>query len=66
MPLGTSCLTVNAGSVRRTSRFFNRHLREISDQGTLSGIKQKIADAKAEAGSDYYAGDDVEDAGRAH
>jgi hypothetical protein len=35
--------------------------REISDQGTLSGIKQKIADAKAEAGSDYYAGDDVEE-----
>jgi hypothetical protein len=27
--------------------------REISDQGTLSAIQEKIADAKAEAGSDY-------------
>jgi MFS family permease len=35
--------------------------REISDQGTLSGIKEKIADAKAEAGSDYYMGDDAEE-----
>jgi hypothetical protein len=35
--------------------------REISDQGTLSGIKEKIADAKAEAGSDYYMNDDVEE-----
>jgi hypothetical protein len=35
--------------------------REISDQRTLSGIKEKIADAKAEAGSDYYMGDDVEE-----
>ena len=34
--------------------------REISDQGTLSRIKEKIADAKAEAGSDYYKGDEEE------
>jgi hypothetical protein len=32
--------------------------REINDQGTLSGIQEKVADAKAEAGSDYYMGDD--------
>ena len=38
--------------------------REIGDQGTLSEIKKKIADAKTEAGSDYYKGDD--DTGRAH
>ena len=36
--------------------------REINDQGTLSGIKEKIAAAKAEAGSDYYyMGDDLEE-----
>jgi hypothetical protein len=35
--------------------------REIGDQGTLSGIKEKIADAKAGAGSDYFIGDDVEE-----
>jgi hypothetical protein len=35
--------------------------REIGDQGTLSEIKKKIADAKAEAGSDYYMSNDVEE-----
>ena len=35
--------------------------REINDQGTLRGIKEKIADAKAEAGRDDYMGDDVEE-----
>jgi hypothetical protein len=35
--------------------------REINDQGTLSGIQEKVADAKAEAGSDYYMGDDEEE-----
>jgi hypothetical protein len=35
--------------------------REINDQGTLSGIKEKIAAAKAEAGSAYYMVDDVEE-----
>jgi hypothetical protein len=36
--------------------------REIGDQGTLSEIKKKIAEAKAEAGSDYYMRDDEEEA----
>ena len=35
--------------------------REIGDQGTLSEIKKKIADAKTEAGSDYYMSNEVEE-----
>jgi hypothetical protein len=71
--MSRQCFVINAASTqaewRRPMERWNELIetlfegwdREINDAGALRGIKQKIADAKAEAGRNDYMDDDMEE-----